>query len=190
MRNPGSGNARRNTFLAGGPLARREALVPNDAGSSLSNPGAGCRRDAARPRWHLAPPYARGCFSSRPGAGIVRCFAPAVAIAAPGRSHASSRSTLRWSATRARLSKSPPSHRTIWRADFDSSLSADVLELFHSHDQPAVVFTDRGPDEADFIVAAYPTGRDGFDDYVDQNREHAEIDERWLREPSLTPRSR
>ena len=54
-----------------------------------------------------------------------------------------------------------------------------MLELFRSHDQPAVVFTDRGPDDADFIIAAYPTGRDGFDDYVHQNREHAEIDARW-----------
>jgi Cof subfamily protein (haloacid dehalogenase superfamily) len=83
--------------------------------------------------------------------------------------------------------KEPATHQTIWRADFDTSLSADVLELFKSHAQPAVVFTDRSPDEADFIVAAYPTGRDGFDDYVGQNREHAEINERWLREPSLTP---
>jgi 5-amino-6-(5-phospho-D-ribitylamino)uracil phosphatase len=72
--------------------------------------------------------------------------------------------------------KEPAGHRTLWRADFDGALRAEVLELFRLHDQPAVVFTDRGPDEADFIIAAYPTGRDGFDDYVDQNREHAEID--------------
>ena len=48
--------------------------------------------------------------------------------------------------------KEPTSHRTIWRADFDHSLSADVLEFFRSRDQPAVVFTDRGPDDADFII--------------------------------------
>jgi 5-amino-6-(5-phospho-D-ribitylamino)uracil phosphatase len=81
--------------------------------------------------------------------------------------------------------KDPTSDRTVWRADFDGSLSADVLDLFRSHDQPAVVFTDRGPDEADLIVAAYPTGREDFDDYVGQNREHSEIDERWCLQSSL-----
>jgi Cof subfamily protein (haloacid dehalogenase superfamily) len=71
--------------------------------------------------------------------------------------------------------KDPRSHRTLWRADFDLTLAADVLRLFDDHDQPAVVFTDRDPVESDFIIAAYPTGRDFFDDYVGQNREHAEI---------------
>jgi 5-amino-6-(5-phospho-D-ribitylamino)uracil phosphatase len=75
--------------------------------------------------------------------------------------------------------KDPAGHGTLWRADFDRSLSIDILELFRTHDHPAVLFTDRGPDQADFIIAEYPTGRDGFDDYVDQNREHAEIDARW-----------
>ena len=71
--------------------------------------------------------------------------------------------------------KDPRSHRTLWRADFDPTLADDVLRLFDDHDQPAVVFTDRDPVESDFIIAAYPTGRDFFDDYVGQNREHAEI---------------
>ena len=77
--------------------------------------------------------------------------------------------------------KDPKNHRTLWRADFDDSLATDVLDLFRGHDQPAVVFTDRGPDEHDFIIAAFPTGREHFDDYVGQNREHAEIDadRRW-----------
>jgi len=72
--------------------------------------------------------------------------------------------------------KDPKNHRTLWRADFDDSLATDVLELFRGHAQPAVVFTDRSPHEHDFIIAAYPTGREFFDDYVGQNREHAEID--------------
>ena len=54
--------------------------------------------------------------------------------------------------------------------------SPTCFDLFRDHDQPAVVFTDRGPDERDFIIAAFPTGREHFDDYVGQNREHAEID--------------
>jgi 5-amino-6-(5-phospho-D-ribitylamino)uracil phosphatase len=72
--------------------------------------------------------------------------------------------------------KDPKDHRTLWRADFDDALATDVLDLFRGHDQPAVVFTDRGPHEHDFIIAAFPTGRMAFDDYVGQNREHAEID--------------
>jgi 5-amino-6-(5-phospho-D-ribitylamino)uracil phosphatase len=71
--------------------------------------------------------------------------------------------------------KDPRSHRTLWRADFDLTLAADVLRVFEDHDQPAVVFTDRDTVESDFIIAAYPTGRAFFDDYVGQNREHAEI---------------
>src|ERR1700678_3400385 len=61
--------------------------------------------------------------------------------------------------------KDPKNHRTLWRADFADSLAADVLDLFRDHDQPAVVFTDRGPEEHDFIIAAFPTGREHFDDY-------------------------
>src|SRR6516164_8639539 len=75
--------------------------------------------------------------------------------------------------------KDPTDHRTLWRADFDPELAADVLELFRLHDQPAVVFTDRSPDRADFIIPAFPTGRGPFDDYVGQNREHAEINAEW-----------
>jgi Cof subfamily protein (haloacid dehalogenase superfamily) len=71
--------------------------------------------------------------------------------------------------------KDPVNHRTLWRADFDMALAHDVLDLFHRLEQPAVAFTDRGTHDADFIVAAYPTGREYFDDYVGQNHEHAEI---------------
>jgi 5-amino-6-(5-phospho-D-ribitylamino)uracil phosphatase len=71
--------------------------------------------------------------------------------------------------------KDPRSHRTLWRADFDPMLVQAVMRLFDDRDQPAVVFTDRDPVESDFVIAAYPTGRDFFDDYVAQNREHAEI---------------
>jgi 5-amino-6-(5-phospho-D-ribitylamino)uracil phosphatase len=75
--------------------------------------------------------------------------------------------------------KDPADHRTLWRADFDPTLTADVHRLFHHHDQPAVVFTDRTPDDADFLVPGFPTGRELFDDYVARNRVHAEIDPAW-----------
>ena len=72
--------------------------------------------------------------------------------------------------------KEPADHRTLWRTDFDPELAAEVLELFRDHDHPSVVFTDRDPDDFDFIIPAFPTGRKPFDDYVAKNREHAEID--------------
>jgi Cof subfamily protein (haloacid dehalogenase superfamily) len=75
--------------------------------------------------------------------------------------------------------KDPRNHATLRRADFDRSLAVRVLELFRLQDQPAVIFTDRDPNEADFIVASYPTGQEFFDDYVSQNREHAEINSTW-----------
>src|SRR3954463_14316030 len=43
--------------------------------------------------------------------------------------------------------KDPASHRTLWRADFDAGLLAAILDLFRAHDQVAVTFTDRPPDD-------------------------------------------
>jgi 5-amino-6-(5-phospho-D-ribitylamino)uracil phosphatase len=88
--------------------------------------------------------------------------------------------------------KVPGDHRTLWRADFDAELAEDVLDLFHCHDQPAVLFTDRGPDDFDFVVPAFPTGRAPFDDYVGKNLVHAEIDASWRRRrgAEVPPRAR
>jgi hydroxymethylpyrimidine pyrophosphatase-like HAD family hydrolase len=75
--------------------------------------------------------------------------------------------------------KEPSSHRTLWRAGLGSDLLAALLGVFRDRDEPAISFTDRHPDDADFLVARAPTGRPLFDDYLDQNREHAEIDPHW-----------
>ena len=108
-----------------------------------------------------------------PGSG--RCSARADATGERCPSHASLESRLRSYATRGESSRTRATIDTLWRADFDRSLAAGVLELFHDHDQPSVMFTDRGPEDLDFIITAFPTGREHFDDYVGQNREHAEI---------------
>src|SRR4051812_32313240 len=71
--------------------------------------------------------------------------------------------------------KEPSTHRTLWRADFDAELFGEILGLFRDHDQHAVTFTDRHPDESDFVVSTFPTGRPLFDEYVELNRSHAEI---------------
>jgi len=73
------------------------------------------------------------------------------------------------------LVKDPSDHRSLWRADFHPLLAAALLELFHEHGQPAVIFSDGTLAEADFVIPRFPTGRPLFDDYVVQNRAHAEI---------------
>jgi Cof subfamily protein (haloacid dehalogenase superfamily) len=75
--------------------------------------------------------------------------------------------------------KEPSSHRTLWRADFEAALIGAILEVFRRHDQPAVSFTDRAPDDFDFVIERAPTGRVHFDDYWSQNQPHAEIDPGW-----------
>jgi 5-amino-6-(5-phospho-D-ribitylamino)uracil phosphatase len=75
--------------------------------------------------------------------------------------------------------KEPAAHRTLWRADFDAALLAEVLALFRAHDQLAVSFTDRSPDDFDFVVERMPTGRPLIDEYLSLNRAHAEVDPAW-----------
>jgi HAD superfamily hydrolase (TIGR01484 family) len=77
------------------------------------------------------------------------------------------------------LVKDPASHQTLWRADLPPECVARVLDQFDEAGYPAVSFTDREPGGRDFLVAVYPTGRPPFDDYVGQNRDHAEIDPAW-----------
>jgi HAD superfamily hydrolase (TIGR01484 family) len=81
------------------------------------------------------------------------------------------------------LVKEARGHRTLWRADLPIDSIADILEVFRDRDEPAVSFTDRPPDGFDFVVSAAPTGRPLFDDYLDQNRSHAEVDPGWMTRP-------
>lgn len=84
------------------------------------------------------------------------------------------------------LVKDSRGHRTLWRADLGGDVLAEVVNLFRDLDEPAVTFTDRPPEGRDFLVAAAPTGRPLFDDYLDQNREHVEVDPDWSRRPGGT----
>lgn len=69
--------------------------------------------------------------------------------------------------------------RTLWRADFDPSLTREVFDLLRDHDEPVVGFADRHPADYDFVVGQDATGRPLFDEYVDLNRAHARIDPGW-----------
>lgn len=79
--------------------------------------------------------------------------------------------------------KEPDGHKTLWRADLDRGLVADLLGLYAERDELAVSFVDRTPEGADFVVARDPTGRPLVDDYLGQNRPHAEVDPGWLESP-------
>jgi 5-amino-6-(5-phospho-D-ribitylamino)uracil phosphatase len=84
------------------------------------------------------------------------------------------------------LVKQARGHRTLWRADLARSVLGEVFDVFRHHEELAVSFTDRPPDDFDFLVACSPSGRPLFDDYLDQNRSHAEVDPGWLGRPDLT----
>src|SRR4051794_19989513 len=75
--------------------------------------------------------------------------------------------------------KEPADHATLWRADFDAALLAEILEAFREHDQPVVGFSDHHPREHDFVVGQEATGRPLFDEYVELNRPHARVDPAW-----------
>jgi hydroxymethylpyrimidine pyrophosphatase-like HAD family hydrolase len=83
--------------------------------------------------------------------------------------------------------KEPAGHRTLWRADFDAPLLAEILAVFRARDEPVVSFTDRDPDGPDFLVERAATGRPLFDDYVDQNRDHAGVEPGWTDRDAPSP---
>lgn len=75
--------------------------------------------------------------------------------------------------------KEPLDHQTLWRADLDVELLAEIVRIFREHDEPIVSFTDNPPDGPDFLVEHEATGRPFFDDYLDQNRRHAAVVPNW-----------
>jgi Cof subfamily protein (haloacid dehalogenase superfamily) len=79
--------------------------------------------------------------------------------------------------------KRPEDHGTLWRADFGPPLAAALVDLFHAHDQLIVAFNDRPPDQADFRISRFPSGRTFYDEYVGRNRVHAEPAVDWHSEP-------
>lgn len=84
------------------------------------------------------------------------------------------------------LVKETEGHRTLWRADLSREVLDEVFALFEAFDELAVSFTDRPLDELDFLVDRSPTGRPLFDDYVDQNRAHAEVAPGWAARVDLS----
>jgi 5-amino-6-(5-phospho-D-ribitylamino)uracil phosphatase len=83
------------------------------------------------------------------------------------------------------LVKDPRGDRTLWRANLAYDVLVEIFDVFLGRDEPAVSFTDRSPDDTDFLVAAPTSGRPLFDDYLDQNRSHAEVMPDFLKRTDL-----
>jgi len=77
------------------------------------------------------------------------------------------------------LVKDPRTHETLWRANFDAPLVGKLLSLFHEQNRLPLSFTDRPPDDLDFLIGQDPTGLPLFDDYLERNRGHGEVDPTW-----------
>jgi Cof subfamily protein (haloacid dehalogenase superfamily) len=75
--------------------------------------------------------------------------------------------------------KEPSTHSTLLRAGFCADLLRELLDVFRERDEPVLSFTDRHPDDADFVVARAPVGRPLFDDYLAQNLGHEDVDPHW-----------
>ena len=73
--------------------------------------------------------------------------------------------------------------RTLWRADLDRAVVDAAIGLVGEFDHPLLSFTDRPSDQADYVVAVERTGRPLFDDFLDHNRQFAEVAPGWMAEP-------
>jgi Cof subfamily protein (haloacid dehalogenase superfamily) len=83
------------------------------------------------------------------------------------------------------LVKEMQGDRTSWRADLTREIVVNLFELFRIRDELAVSFTDRTLEEFDFVTNQASTGRPLFDDYLDHNRSHAEVDPDWMTRDEL-----
>jgi hydroxymethylpyrimidine pyrophosphatase-like HAD family hydrolase len=76
--------------------------------------------------------------------------------------------------------KDPLTHATRLRLDLDGGWFEWVAGWLSERERRLVSFTDRDPEEADFLIARESEGCPYYDEYVRLNREHAEVHPRWL----------
>ena len=77
------------------------------------------------------------------------------------------------------LIKESDRYRTLWRADFQSSLFEQLIRIFRDRDHPMIGYLDGPFGGLEFVVPSRSTGKPGFDEYVELNAEHAEVDDGW-----------
>ena len=145
-----------------------------DGTRTIPDPGTRRRRDVARSRRDAASAHGGGGRPRRrgrhpPGPVHGPAVPPGPAGGAPARPERPDRVQLRRDRQGARAPRHALAGRLRARRD------RRPARALRGPWPAAVSFTDRTPDEADFVVPGYPTGRAFFDDYVGQNREHAEI---------------
>ncbi len=81
------------------------------------------------------------------------------------------------------LVKDPAQHRTLWRADLQAAVLADLLDLLRSRDEPAVSMIDHGSEAPDFLIPARPVGCPLFDEYVERNDPFSKVEPDWMNRP-------
>ena len=172
--------------------ARSTASAPGTRNEPQAVPDLGSRRrrDAAGPGWDASCPTALAVArAAEAGIRPVLCTGRRYRRARPIAEQLGLRRPIVCNS--GAILKDPENHQTLWRADLDRSLIVSVLELFEAHGHPAVAFTDRQTHQADFIVRQLPSGQALFDDYVLQNRQHAEVAPEWTKgaadEPNMPP---
>ncbi|CAN5887661.1 Cof-type HAD-IIB family hydrolase [soil metagenome] len=82
------------------------------------------------------------------------------------------------------LVKEPEGHRTLWRADLEQTVLAELLALLNRRGEPAVSMIDHGAEAPDFLVPARPVGRELFDEYVERNGPYARVAPDWMERPA------
>ena len=85
------------------------------------------------------------------------------------------------------LVKDPASHATLLRVDLDARLAADLAAVLRELGEPAVTIVDHDEAPPDFLVAARPSGRPLFDDYVERNGPFAAVEPDWIARPGSGP---
>jgi hypothetical protein len=76
--------------------------------------------------------------------------------------------------------KDPSGNQTLWRADLDRSLVAELLAIYCRRDEFVISFLDQSPHDHDFVANADPSHRPLADDYLSQNRPFGLIDPHWM----------
>ncbi len=78
------------------------------------------------------------------------------------------------------LVKDPDDDRTLWRADLDPQVVADLLTLYRDRNEYVISFIDRPGAKHDFFAAVDPSHCPLVNDYLAQNRPFGLIDPTWI----------
>ena len=81
------------------------------------------------------------------------------------------------------LVKDPADHRTLWWGGLPDDLRDRLVALIVELGRPAVIYLDQFDTRIDFLVPAYPSGNDLFDEYIEMNMRHVRLQPDLLEHP-------